>query len=146
MEDTVCVLSLLTCQEKVKFLAVTDYSEETIVDTFGLGVSKLGSAPTYIEALHRDKLIDTKTIFLNLNPDSRWNDTDSDDPTSLIEFGQTQNEVKNYVKSATFYNHHYAVVDDPMLNRPLMAINLTAAYVFGEEFVKDSKAVVATNQ
>lgn len=81
------MLSLITCQEQVKFLAVTDYTDETIVDTFGLGASKLGEAPQYIEALMRDKLINAKTIFLNLNPGSRWNDTESDNPTSFIEFG-----------------------------------------------------------
>ena len=54
-------------------------------------------------------------------------------------------QVNNYVKDATFYHHYYTIVDDRMLNRPLMVINLAAAYVFGDEFVKDTKAVIATN-
>ena len=74
-KDTVCVLSLLTCQKNVEFLAVTDYTQETIVDTFGLGVSEAGQAPTYIEALFRDKLIKARTVFLHYNQDSVFNET-----------------------------------------------------------------------
>ena len=75
-KDTVCVLSLLTCQKHVEFLAVTDYTQETIVDTFGLGIAKLGHAPSYINALHRDKLISAKTVFIHYNRDSVLNETE----------------------------------------------------------------------
>ena len=95
----------------MEFLAVTDYTNETIVDTFGLSVDKDKQAPKYIAALHRDKLIDVESVFLHLNPDSIWNDTDTDKGTvSIIEFGRHRSdEVKESYINGEFYNHHYGL-------------------------------------
>ena len=95
----------------MEFLAVTDYTNETIVDTFGLSVDKDRQAPKYINALHRDELISTKSVFLHLNPDSTWNDTETDKGTvSIIEFGRHRSdEVKESYIDGEFYNHHYGI-------------------------------------
>ena len=132
----------------MEFLAVTDYTNDTIIDTFGLSVDKDKQAPNYITALRRDKLIEQKTVFLHLNPDSTWNDTETDKgAVSIIEFGRHRSdEVRESYIDGEFYNHHYGYHEDTELNRPLMVLNLTSAHVKGDEFVKNSKAVIATNQ
>ena len=60
-------------------------------------------------ALHRDKLIDTKSVFLHLNPDSIWNDTETDKgAVSIIEFGKhRKDEVSEDYIDGEFHNHHY---------------------------------------
>ena len=65
---------------------------------------------------------------------------------SVIEFGQHPNDFKPEYIDGNLKAHNYTLQTDTALNRPLMVLNLTAAYVFGEEIVKDTKAVIATNQ
>ena len=64
---------------------------------------------------------------------------------SVIEFGRHPNDIKPEYIDGHFRHHNYTLQDDTTLNRPLTVLNLTAAYVFGEEIVKDTKAVIATN-
>ena len=147
VRDTVCVLSDVPCQSNVTFFAVTDYSDKTTLDIFGLGISKGGQAPSYITALWHEKLIDTRSVFLHLNPGSSVNGTDSDQPSSLIEFGRHRidAEDKGYI-DGKFHNHRYALQNDTLLDRTLMVLNLTSASVSGDPFVENTKAVIASNQ
>ena len=107
VRDTVCVLSDVPCQSNVTFFAVTDYTDETTLDIFGLGISKEHRAPNYVEALYSENLISTKSVFLHLNPGSSLDSTDSDIKSSLIEFGRHRiDEIdKDYI-DGKFHNHH----------------------------------------
>ena len=137
VKDYVCVLSELQCAKDVEFFAIT--GGWAYPDVYGLAPVDHKQAPSYIEALKNDKIIENAAVFLQLNANSTLDDPDN---RSIVEFGMTKEAASGYVQG-DWYTHQWGFEFDAA-GIARMKLDLADMTYNGKSIGKDIKVMLAS--